>query len=427
MFNIQASNPLLSNFTKTTQFAPYIQGSQQAEQIRLGANQTAEQKALNAMNVASGSLTGGVNQALGYRQPYIQTGNQALQRAAGYSGGYDAASLSAMLSNDPVLQAINEASTRAMQTQAANQGMAGSGAFMSDLGRMAQQNSYGYLRNLYDQNLQLAQLGGTAAMNQAADQTQLGRNLADVNQMTGEIGAGAALARGEISANEAINRANAAVAQSSVMGLNQGQTLNSNANALPQVIPGEDMRSYMDRLAASRQLNNQQGQSDPYTDLVNMLKNQAEGGGSAGGGSSGSSGGTTSSGGGTGNQSDADNTELGYTDPAQGGIQRIGRQGAGATSSFRGNDGNEYFMQQDANGKLQIIDAATGMAAAGASGGRLSMSQSALASRFGMKVAKQILDAMKAGQTAGAASQAMASAARPTAGFGSGLVSGANG
>jgi hypothetical protein len=281
-YSAQQTNPYLQNLTMKSNFKPLIDASHTAEAARLGANTTATQQGVYGLNAASSALTAGNTNSIPYRNPYISTGSQALGRANEYAGAMTPASYAAMIANDPVLQSINTEGMRAMQTQAANNGMQGSGAFMLDLARMAQDNSNKYIGDIFNRNYQLAGMGQTSAENQAGQEYNLGQNQAAIQSDMGELNATSTLARGEINANEAVNRALAEVAQSTASGLSPGQIASSFSGGLAQHV--DDGQSWAEKLAEnnalySRDLNKpQQG----YT----ISGSGASGGTSAAGGSS---------------------------------------------------------------------------------------------------------------------------------------------
>lgn len=228
---------LLSTLSSRTSFAPLISGINNAENARLNAINAAVNQGVGGLQIAAGKLNTGNIQSQQFRQPFIDQGTIAVNRAAGLAGAMTPEEYDELLRRDPALQAIINQGQRAITQSAAATGLRKSGAHLQDLQTFGQEAASKYINDLYGRNLQLAQLGQKSAENQAAQRYDLGAQEAELAGNTGELQANASLAAGDVVAQSAIDRGRAGVAQSTVAGLKEGQIAGSPSSSIPMVNP----------------------------------------------------------------------------------------------------------------------------------------------------------------------------------------------
>lgn len=210
-------------YTNRTNFSPLQPALTEAERLRLQANQAGQTAAVTGLNEQYGEVSRGTGAAQQYYDPYIQQGSTALNNAAGVAGSWDPNTY-AQVMNSPQLQNTIKQGVRASEQSAAAKGNLFSGAHAAELQQIGQDASAQYLNQLYNQNMGLATLGSENAGRAGTTAYNAGSQLGGIVANRGNVNANAALARGDISAQTALEKAKAQVAQSTVSGLQPGQT-----------------------------------------------------------------------------------------------------------------------------------------------------------------------------------------------------------
>lgn len=279
-------DPLLGGYTRTTNLTPLQQALQQAQNSRLTANQQALNASVGGYGNQMTAINQGASSAGTYRQPYINTGTSALQQAQQVaSGGYN-------ISSDPAFQAIMNQGLRASEQSASAKGGLYSGAHQLELVDLGQQLANKYIQDVYSRNLGLAQMGQSSAENQAAQAYNQGQQIGNVQSNIGNTQANAYLSQGDIQGDTAVNLGKAAVAQSTIAGLGQGQILGAPGGATSYVDGGSTDPWGNAQAAANTAAQNYAAQSSAMLPVSNEIANAGLGGmdqGSSSGGGGGNS------------------------------------------------------------------------------------------------------------------------------------------
>ncbi len=228
-------NSTAGTYTATTDYRPMQPALTEAERLRLLANKEGQAAATTGLSNQRTDIQTGTNSAQGYLNPYTTAGSTALNSASGVAGRWDPATYQAALQN-PEFQAILNTGVRASDQGASAKGNLFGGAHALELNQIGSDLSAKYLDQIYNQNMGIAKLGSENAGLSSANAMSSGTQLGAVSANQGNVDANAALARGDISAQTALEKAKAKVAQSSTAGINNSTGL-VNGTGLAQYNP----------------------------------------------------------------------------------------------------------------------------------------------------------------------------------------------
>lgn len=185
-------------------------GKSQRNDILAGQEQ-ANQYIQQALGQASGTTSEYLNKALGYLQPGMETGGNALRLlgdALGANGQPAQQGYFNTIQTDPGFQAAQDYGIRALDRSAASRGLLRSGGQQEALYDFGQKNFNDFYNTRTNNLFNLAGIGTGAANTSAGLTSQAGDNLANMQFGTGQL-----------FANNAINTQNA-VAQSRSVPIN---------------------------------------------------------------------------------------------------------------------------------------------------------------------------------------------------------------